>query len=125
MDDLINALDKSISGKAVSWIACGADLNAHFSGCGLPPRRKDDFAAKEIRRFMSKFGLVSLTLEMCPRRFTCLNSRGGASCVDTFLVSGGLYRSGAVTLYEVIDFIEHGSDHSPVYLRLKVYPVWI
>ena len=45
--------------------------------------------------------------------------------MDTFLVSAELYRSGAVTLYEVMDFIEHGSDHSPVYLRLKVYPTWI
>ena len=44
--------------------------------------------------------------------------------MDTFLVSGELYNSGTVTLYEVMDFIEHGSDHSPVYLRLKVYPVW-
>ena len=55
---------------------------------------------------MLKFGLVSLTLEICPGRFTCLNSRGGASCLDTFLVSSKLYKSGAVTLYEVMDFIE-------------------
>ena len=60
MDDLINAVDKSISGQAVSWIACGADLNAHFSGCGLPPHRKDDFAAKEVRRFMLKFGVTCI-----------------------------------------------------------------
>ena len=26
---------------------------------------------------------------------------------------------------EVMDFIEHGSDHSPIYLRVKVYPAWI
>ena len=45
--------------------------------------------------------------------------------MDTFLVSVGLYKSGAVTLYEVLDFVEHGSDHSPVYLRLKVQPTWI
>ena len=60
MDDLITVVDKAISGQAVSWIACGADLNAHFSGCCLPPRRKDDFAAKEVRRFMLKFGWCHL-----------------------------------------------------------------
>ena len=53
-----------------------------------------------------------------------MNSRGGSSCLDTFLVSRGLYDSGAVTMYEVVDFLEHGSDHSPVYVRLKVYPSW-
>ena len=74
---------------------------------------------------MSKFGLVSLAMEICPQRFTCSNSRGGASCLDTFLLRVGLYKSGAVTLYEVLDFVEHGSDHSPVYLRLKVQPTWI
>ena len=125
VNDLIKVVDKSISDRRVSWIVCGADLNAHFSGCGLPPRRNDDFAARQVRRFMSKFGLVSLAMEMCPQRFTCLNSRGGASCLDTFLVSAGLYKSGAVTLYEVLDFMEHGSDHSPIYLRLRVYPTWI
>ena len=109
----------------VSWIACGADLNAHFEGSGLPPRRKDDFAAGQVRRFMKRFGLISLALKMCPDRFTCLNYRGGTSCLDTFLVSIELYNSGRVTLYEVLDFVEHGSDHCPVYLRLRVYPNWI
>ena len=27
-------------------------------------------------------------------------------------------------MYDVVDFIEHGSDHSPVYVRLRVYPSW-
>ena len=124
VDDLIIAVDKYIGGHSVSWIACGADLNAHFGGCGIPPRRKDDFAATQVRRFMTKFSLVSLGLELYPDRFTCLNSRGGATCLDTFLVSGDLYSSGCVKMYEVLDFIEHGSDHSPVYLRLRVYPSW-
>ena len=92
VDDLISMVDNSISGLQVAWIVCGADLNAHFAGCGLPPRRKDDFAAGEVRRFMKKFSLVSLSLEMCPDRFTCMNSRGGASCLDTFLVSSTLYQ---------------------------------
>ena len=104
VDDLVRVVDKSISEFDASWIVCGADLNAHFAGCGLPPRRKDDFAAGEVRRFMKKFSLVSLGLEMCPDRFTCMNSRGGASCLDTFLVSSRLYDSGRVSLYEVIDF---------------------
>ena len=59
VDDLIDVVENSISGRTVSWIACGADLNAHFSGCGLPPRRNDDFAARQVRRFMKKFDLVS------------------------------------------------------------------
>ena len=107
-----------------SWIACGADLNAHFQGCGIPARRKDDFAATQIRRFMEKFSLVLLSREIYPDRFTYLNSRGGASCLDAFLVSKKLYSSGDVRMYEVLDFIEHGSDHSPVYIRLRVYPSW-
>ena len=125
VDDLIKVVEKTILDRMVSWIACGADLNAHFLGCGLPPRRSDDFAARQVRRFMSKFGLVSLYIEMRRGRFTCLTSRGGASWLDTFLVSEGLYISGAVTVYKVLDFIEHGSDHSPVYLRLKVFPTWM
>ena len=125
VDDLISVVGDSISGREVSWIVCGADLNAHFAGCGLPPRRKDDFAAGEVRRFMKEFSLVSLASEMSPDRFTYMNSRGGASCVDTFLISVGLYDSGCVTLYEVLDFVEHGSDHSPVYLRLRIHPKWI
>ena len=124
VDNLISSVEGHISGHPVAWIVCGADLNAYFEGCGLPPRRKDDFAAKQVRKFMQRFKLVSLSQEICPDRFTCMNSRGGSSCIDTFLVSRGLYDSGAVTMYEVVDFLEHGSDHSPVYVRLKVYPSW-
>ena len=47
---------------------------------------------------MSKFRLMLLALEMLPGRFSCLNSRGGASYLDTFLVSAALFRSGAVKL---------------------------
>ena len=124
VDDLINVVEGSIAGHPVAWIVCGSDLNAHFEGCGIPPRRKDDYAAKQVRRFMLRFKLVSLSLEMSPNRFTCMNSRGNASCIDTFLISKTLYDSGAVTMFEVLDFFEHGSDHSPVYVRLKVHPSW-
>ena len=122
VEELIEVVDQSISDHHISWIACGADLNAHFAGCGLPPRKKDDYAAQKVRKFMSKFNLVSLALEMCPDRFTCLNSRGGTSCLDAFLVSRDLYDSGGVTMYEVLEFLEHGSDHSPVYIKVKVVP---
>ena len=125
VDELSCVIDERIANHHVSWMACEADLNAHFAGCGLPPRRKDDYAARELRKFMSRFNLVSLALEICPDRFTSLNSRGGMSCLDTFLVSRDLYESGHVTRYEVLDFLEHGSDHSPVYIRLKVYPSWV
>ena len=124
VDNLINSVKGYISRHPVALIFCGADLNAHFEGCGLPPRRKDDYAAKQVRRFMQRFKLVSLSQEICPDRFTCMNSRGGSSCLDTFRVSRRLYDSGAVTMYEVVDFLEHGSEHSPVYVRLKVYPSW-
>jgi len=66
VDDLIGVVARIIDKHSVSWIACGADLNAHFGGCGIPPRRKDDFAAKQVRRFMAEFNLVSLALEMYP-----------------------------------------------------------
>ena len=125
VDELSCVIEEKMANHHVSWMACGADLNAHFAGCGLPPRRKDDHAARELRRFMSRFNFVSLALELCPDRFTRLNSRGGTSCLDTFLVSRDLYESGHVTSYEVLDFLEHGSDHSPVYIRLKVYPSWV
>ena len=71
---------------------------------------------------MKKFRLISLTEKMCPDRLTFLNSRGGISCLDSFLVSDWLLDSGCVVQYEVLDFLEHGSDHSPVYVRLKVFP---
>lgn len=125
VDELIGLVENLNSKDAVSWIICGADLNAHFEGSGLPPRRNDDFAAGQVRRFMKRFSLISLALKMCPDRFTCLNSSGGASCLDTFLVSMELYSSGRVTLYEVLDFVEHGSDHCPVYLRVRIYPNWV
>ena len=54
-----------------------------------------------------------------------MNSRVGSSCLDTFLISRDLYDSGCVTKYEILDFLEHGSDHSPVYVKLKVYPTWV
>ena len=108
----------------ISWIACGADLNAHFAGSGIPPRRSDDHAASCIRKFMKRFNLISMAEEICPDRFTYMNSRGAASCLDSFLVSRHLYQDGGITMYEVIDFIEHGSDHCPVYIRLKVQPRW-
>ena len=66
VDELIRVVDARIADRHVSWMACGADLNAHFAGCGLPPRRKDDYAARELRRFMSRFNFVSLALELCP-----------------------------------------------------------
>ena len=69
-------VDNFISLHNPLWIVCGTDLNAHFAGTGLPPRSNDDFSAKEIRRFMGRYCLVSLALELCPDRFTYLNSRG-------------------------------------------------
>ena len=86
---------------------------------GLPLRSNDDFSVKEIRRFMGRYCLVSLALELCPDRFTYLNSRGHMSCLDSFLVSHDLYDSGRVTMYEVVDFMEHGSDHSLFIYGLK------
>ena len=103
INDLTCFVDTSISNHALARFACGAKLNAQFAGCGLPPRRKDDFAASQVRRFMTMLTLVSVASEMCPDRFTCLNSRGGTSCLDTFLVSKGLYYPGCVTLCEVLD----------------------
>ena len=38
VDDLIRVVDKSISEFDADWIVCGADLNAHFAGCGLPEK---------------------------------------------------------------------------------------
>ena len=54
-----------------------------------------------------------------------MNSRGNRSCLDTFLLSGWLLESGRVSMYEVLDWIETGSDHCPVYLRVRVYPNWV
>ena len=73
---------------------------------------------------MKDFDLISMAEEVCPDRFTYLNSRGAVSCLDSFLVSRHLYQGGGVTMYEVVDFIEHGSDHCPVYICLKVDPSW-
>ena len=91
---------------------------------GIPPRRSYDYTAKQIRGFMRRFKLISMASELCPNRYTYLNSRGGVSCIDTFLVSSELYLKGGVTMFEIIDFIEHGSDHCPVYIRLNVHPEW-
>ena len=59
-----------------------------------------------------------------PDHITFVNSRGVMSCVDIFLISRRLYLRGGVTLFEVLDFIEHGSDHCPIYLRVKLFPKW-
>ena len=108
----------------ISWLICGTDTNAHFSGSGSPPRRKDDWAAREVRRFVRKFGLVSLAEELCPNKSTRMNSRGNKSCLDTFLVSKWLFKDGRVLMYDVLDWFETGSDHCPIYLRVRVYPDW-
>ena len=125
IDELINFTEEKIRSGAVSWLACGTDTNAHFKWANYPPRKTDDFAARQVRKFMRKFGLISLSEKICPDRFTFLNSRGGSSSLDSFLVSVWLWESGCVVLYEVLDFLEHGSDHSPVYVKLKVFPKWI
>ena len=127
VDELISVVSVSNAGQCdgkVSWIICGNDTNSQFAGTGLPPRKKDDWADVEIRRFMKRFDLASLTEELCPSKHTRINSRGHQSCLDTFLVSKKLLNSGAVTMYEVVDWIETGSDHCPIYLRAKVYPDW-
>ena len=127
VDELISEVSVCIAGRCdckVTWIICGTDTNSHFAGTGSPPRKKDDWAAVEIRRFMKMFDLASLTEELCPSKHTRINSRGHQSCLDTFLVSNELLKSGAVTMYEVVDWIETGSDHCPIYLRAKVYPDW-
>ena len=122
VEELMHAIDNFMLSHKPSWVVCGTDLNAHFAGTGLPPRQNDDFCAEEIRRFMVRYNLVSMALELTPDRSTFLNSRGYTSCLDSFLVSRELYASGGVTMYEVVDFIEHGSDHSPLYIRIKVNP---
>ena len=124
VDEVIEVLEKTTKDREIAWMICGTDSNAHFAGSGLPPRRADDYAASRIRLFMKKFDLISLAEVVCPTTFTFLNSRGGVSSVDTFLISKWLYVAGRVTLFEVVDFIEHGSDHSPLYLRIKVFPRW-
>ena len=91
VDQLILFVECKMVEHPVSWIAFGTDTNAHFKGTGIPPRRNDAFAAKQVRRFMRNFSLVSLGEKMCPAQFTCLNSHGGISCLDTFLVSSWLY----------------------------------
>ena len=124
VDEVSKVLWRLNNNQQVSWMICGADLNAHFAGSGMPPRRKDDYAASCLRCFMKKFDLISLPEEMSSSTFTFFNSRGGMSCVDSFLISRHLYQNGAVKLFEIVDFIEHGSDHSPIYLRVKVFPRW-
>ena len=117
-------MERTIKNHQILWMICGTDLNAHFAGSGFPPRRADDFAASRIRLFMKRFDLISLAEEICPTKFTFLNSRGGVSSVDTFLISRRLYLSAGVSLFEVLDFFEHGSDHCPIYLRVKLFPKW-
>ena len=124
IDQLILVIEDKIRRHPVRWIVCGTDTNAHFKGTGCPPRRSDDSAAKQVRRFMKRFNLVSLSEKICPTQFTYLNSRGGSSCPDTFLVSEWLYNQNCVIMHEIIDFMEHGSDHCPVYVRLRVHPKW-
>ena len=128
VDDLIAevssiCLDSNDTGT-MSWLICGTDTNAHFKGSGRPPRQEDDWAATEVRRFMETFDLISLAERYCPSRSTRINSRGHQSCLDTFLVSRWLQTTGKITQYEVIDWMETGSDHCPVYVRVKVYPYW-
>ena len=129
VDELIAVVISSTrwggNNQLISWIICGTDTNAHFAGCGYPPRKKDDWAACEIRRFMEKFGLISQAEEKCHARTTRMNSRGNKSCLDTFLVSKWLLESGRVSMYEVLDWFETGSDHCPIYLRVRVYPKWV
>ena len=98
---LSNIVEKAVCDYHISWIACGADLNAHFAGSGIPPRRSDDHAASRIRKFMKRFNLMSMAEEICPDRFTYMNSRGAASCLDSFLVSRHLYQDGGITMYEL------------------------
>ena len=124
VDEVTEVVEKIIRNHQVSWMLCGTDLNAHFAGTGFPPRKTDDYAASRIRRFMKRFDLISLAEKVCPTKFTFLNSRGGVCSVDTFLISSWLYLGGRVILFEVVDFIEHGSDHSPLYLRIQVFPKW-
>ena len=125
VDELISEVSTLVGGVSeVSWLICGTDTNAHFIGSGSPPRMSDDWAALEVRRFMKKFSLASLTEKFCPSLPTRINSRGHKSCLDTFLVSNELLLSGAVTMFEVVDWIETGSDHCPLYLRVRVFPQW-
>ena len=55
VDRLILFIEDKIGQHPVKWIICGTDTNSHFKGTGRPPRRKDDFAAMQVRRFMKKF----------------------------------------------------------------------
>ena len=59
MDEIIEFIAKVMRNHQVSWMICGADLNAHFAGSGYPPRRTDDYAASRIRLFMNRFDLIS------------------------------------------------------------------
>ena len=124
VDQLISEVSSLVDGvNEVSWLICGTDTNAHFIGSGSPPRMKDDWAALEVRRFMNRFGLSSVAEKICPSKPTRINSRGHKSCLDTFLVSNELLLSGAVTMFEVVDWIETGSDHCPIYLRVRVFRI--
>ena len=95
--EISNVVENAIKNEQISWMICGADLNAHFSGSGYPPRRTDDYAASCIRVFMTRFDLISMADKVCPTTFTFLNSRGGVSCVDSFLICRQLYANGRVS----------------------------
>ena len=109
----------------ISWLIWDKDNNAYFAGSGSPPRHGDDWAALEVIRLIESFGLVSLSEEICPAKATRINSIGHKSCLNTFLVSRWLWESGRVSMYEVVDWIETGSDHCPIYLRVRVHPKWV
>ena len=89
VDDLIaEVISSSIWGqtnKMISWLICGTDTNAHFAGCGSSPRRRDDWAAVEVRRFIKRFGLVSLAEEMYPAKATRISSGGHISSMSAIL----------------------------------------
>ena len=71
VDELISEVSTLAGGvNEVSWLICGTDTNAHFSGSGSPPRTNDDCAALEVRRFMKKFGLISLAEKFCSSQHT-------------------------------------------------------
>ena len=62
--ELSNIVEKAMCGYPISWIVCGADLNANFAGSGIPPRRSDDHAESRIRKFMKRFNLMSMAEEV-------------------------------------------------------------
>ena len=53
--EVVSCTNRGENNQIISWFICGKDTNAHFAGCGSPPRSKDDWAALEVRRFMKIF----------------------------------------------------------------------